>query len=563
MFIKRVEIDGFKSYARRVDIVDWDPYFNAITGLNGTGKSNILDSICFVLGIQNLGSIRAAQMIDLVYKQGQAGINKASVAITFDNSDKAHSPVGYQNCDEIVVRRQIIASNNRNTFTINGTAMPQTKVADFFRAIGLNVNNPHFLIMQGRVTLVMKMKPPEILGMLEEAAGTKLYDQKRDACLLTMRKKEGRIGEIEQLLNDDILPTVQKLKDDRTNYLSWQKIGREIELAERRLQGFIFYQSKIDEQKYKNKGEAVLKSIEASDEKTAELVRREAELERQRQELEEEKLQSEKNGTGELEGEHKAASDAVAKVESDIDALKARLNQTKKNMDREEKSMKTDVKELDVLKQQLAEMEKDKGDEEKQDNEAKERFDKARNRLAAIKEGKTTDEAGNAITVEAQINGWASELKELQHKLSNDDVRRGQLTNGLEEKRRRLQKMGRQSTDYQGEILRLNEEKQELKEQMKEFGYDPDLLAQKEEELHSTQVDLRRHEEREPTGAHGSSLAFQYYRQGLPANFPHEKILGRVAENFEVVDDRFYTALDTGGGGAVGFGGFFFYSKEI
>lgn len=57
MFIEEVTIDGFKSYAQRVTVSSFDRYFNAITGLNGTGKSNILDSICFVLGITNLSQV--------------------------------------------------------------------------------------------------------------------------------------------------------------------------------------------------------------------------------------------------------------------------------------------------------------------------------------------------------------------------------------------------------------------------------------------------------------------------------------------------------------------------
>jgi len=58
MFIKSVIIDGFKSYAQRTEIAGWDEMFNAITGLNGSGKSNILDAICFVLGISNLSQVR-------------------------------------------------------------------------------------------------------------------------------------------------------------------------------------------------------------------------------------------------------------------------------------------------------------------------------------------------------------------------------------------------------------------------------------------------------------------------------------------------------------------------
>ena len=57
MYIKEVIIDGFKSYAQRTTVKSFDPLFNAITGLNGSGKSNILDSICFVLGISNLSQV--------------------------------------------------------------------------------------------------------------------------------------------------------------------------------------------------------------------------------------------------------------------------------------------------------------------------------------------------------------------------------------------------------------------------------------------------------------------------------------------------------------------------
>eukprot|EP00061_Rhincodon_typus_P006016 g26201.t1 len=58
MYIKSIIIDGFKSYAQRTEINGFDPLFNAITGLNGSGKSNILDSICFLLGISNLSQVR-------------------------------------------------------------------------------------------------------------------------------------------------------------------------------------------------------------------------------------------------------------------------------------------------------------------------------------------------------------------------------------------------------------------------------------------------------------------------------------------------------------------------
>ena len=65
MFIKEIVLDGFKSYATRTVISGFDPEFNAITGLNGSGKSNVLDAICFVLGISNLTQVRAGSLNEL------------------------------------------------------------------------------------------------------------------------------------------------------------------------------------------------------------------------------------------------------------------------------------------------------------------------------------------------------------------------------------------------------------------------------------------------------------------------------------------------------------------
>lgn len=72
MYLQEVIIDGFKSYAQKTVISGFDPQFNAITGLNGTGKSNILDAICFVLGIQNLTQV-SVSLLQNIFLQLQYG----------------------------------------------------------------------------------------------------------------------------------------------------------------------------------------------------------------------------------------------------------------------------------------------------------------------------------------------------------------------------------------------------------------------------------------------------------------------------------------------------------
>lgn len=225
-------MEGFKSYATRTVVQGFDPFFNAITGLNGSGKSNILDSICFVLGITNLQQVRASNLQELVYKQGQAGITKATVSVVFDNSDRSRSPLGYEDHPEITVTRQIVVGG-RNKYLINGKLAQPSQVQNLFHSVQLNVNNPHFLIMQGRITKVLNMKPPEILSMLEEAAGTRMYETKKESALKTLEKKQTKVDEINKLLDQEILPALEKLRKERTQYMQWANGNAELDQLRR------------------------------------------------------------------------------------------------------------------------------------------------------------------------------------------------------------------------------------------------------------------------------------------------------------------------------------------
>lgn len=99
---------------------------------------------------------------DLIYKSGQAGINKATVTINFDNTDKQQSPPGFENYNEIVITRQVVIGG-KNKYLLNGLSVTNKRIQDLFCSIQLNVNNPHFLIMQGKITKVLNMKPPEVI----------------------------------------------------------------------------------------------------------------------------------------------------------------------------------------------------------------------------------------------------------------------------------------------------------------------------------------------------------------------------------------------------------------
>ncbi|KAL5113844.1 Structural maintenance of chromosomes protein 2 [Pleosporales sp. CAS-2024a] len=220
---------GYKSYAVRTVIKDWDESFNSITGLNGSGKSNILDAICFVLGLSNLSVVRAQNNQDLIYKRGQAGVTKASVTIVFDNHDKSKSPVGFEEHAKIHITRQVVLGSPASKYLINGHRAQQNTVQNLFQSVQLNINNPNFMIAQGKVMQVLNMKAKEILSMLEEAAGTRMFEDRRDKAYKTMAKKETKVQEIAELLREEIDPKLEKLRQEKRAFLDFQRTQSDLE----------------------------------------------------------------------------------------------------------------------------------------------------------------------------------------------------------------------------------------------------------------------------------------------------------------------------------------------
>jgi structural maintenance of chromosome 2 len=242
MYLKEVIIDGFKSYANRTIVSGFDSQFNAITGLNGSGKSNILDAICFVLGISNLSQVRVHSLNELVYKSGQSRISRASVSLIFDNSNPEQSPVGYESEKELTITRQIVIGGT-NKYLINGRSAQLNRIQNLFHSVQLNVNNPHFLIMQGRITKVVNMKPNELLALIEEAAGTRMFENKKLAALKTIQNKQCKVEEINKLLAEEINPQLEKLRHEKSAFTAWSNKKTQIERLARYIAAYLYFEA--------------------------------------------------------------------------------------------------------------------------------------------------------------------------------------------------------------------------------------------------------------------------------------------------------------------------------
>ncbi|MCC3645656.1 MULTISPECIES: chromosome segregation protein SMC [Bacillaceae] len=195
MFLKRLDVIGFKSFAERIT-VDFVPGVTAVVGPNGSGKSNITDAIRWVLGEQSAKSLRGAKMEDVIFagSDSRRAQNFAEVTLTLDNADQG-LPIEYS---EVSVTRRVYRSGD-SEYLINKQTCRLKDIVDLFMDSGLG-REAFSIISQGRVEEILNSKAEERRTIFEEAAGVLKYKTRK-------KKAEGKLSETQDNLNrvNDIL----------------------------------------------------------------------------------------------------------------------------------------------------------------------------------------------------------------------------------------------------------------------------------------------------------------------------------------------------------------------
>ncbi|KAG6421867.1 hypothetical protein SASPL_118426 [Salvia splendens] len=545
MHIKEICLEGFKSYATRTVVPGFDPYFNAITGLNGSGKSNILDSICFVLGITNLQQVRASNLQELVYKQGQAGITKATVSIVFDNSDRSRCPLGYEDSPEITVTRQIVVGG-RNKYLINGHLAQPSRVQNLFHSVQLNVNNPHFLIMQGRITKVLNMKPPETLSMLEEAAGTRMYETKKEAALKTLEKKQSKVDEIDKLLDQEILPALQKLRKERMQYMQWANGNAELDRLKRYCIAYEYVQAE------KNRDNTI-QGVQAIRNKMLEIDSTVGKMHEETQEMETQisKLIAEKEAS--MGGELKILSEKVDVLSRDLVKETSAFQSQEDNLKTEKDSVAKIERNLQESKLAAEEKataiktaEDGASDLRKNFQELSNSLDEHQKEFQGVMAGKSSgndekcleDQLGDA---KKAVGKSETELKQLQNQINHVDKE-------LKEKKTQLVSTSAKAAAIDNELNAKRKEVRTVEKELESLSYDETLMEslQKDRTIESETVQKLERKAREVSSRLGR-VEFNY--RDPENNFDRSRVKGVVAKLIKVKDSSAAVALEVAAGG--------------
>ena len=547
MHIKEIIIDGFKSYANKTSILGLDRHFNAITGFNGSGKSNIFDALCFVMGISSLANVRAANLQDLIYKKGLAGIDKASVTVIFENSDKTNSPVGYEDYDEISVCRTI--HQGKSKYILNGYSSTQDKVRDLFLSVQLNINNPHFLVMQGKVRQVVNMKPIEILGLMEEAAGTSSFQLKKESSLKMIKKKQNKLDEINKMLNEDITPKIEQLDRDKQNFQKWKTTQNEINRMDKIIKAHDFYvNSKSTEIKVNEVGQfksqrdemqgdynKMLKDKEALDKKFSELMNnKKNKFQNALSDLD--KIKNDKNKDLNVEKDKiKIIKENLANTNKKIGKLTSNLEE-KKTILENYKKKKTDLENNTKMLQNDFQHQKDF-------------INQLEISLANMKAGKKDTNVISNIQL----------ISDAENNKKNANIEKDQLfeqikilRNENKDKKVKLSEMKIKLKDSETKYNSFQKLIDEVKKKLDGLGQEQNnknMFEAVQKNISDKQQELSRYERQQHEILSKCNQRVEIQYRDPEPNFDRKRIFGRVIKNFRVKDPKYIRALEKAAGG--------------
>ena len=213
MYLKEIEIQGFKSFADKTKVV-FDQGVTAVVGPNGSGKSNITESLRWALGESSVKSLRGGKMPDVIFAgtESRKPLNYASVVVTLDNNDGFIKDAG----QEIRVERHIYRSGD-SEYKIDGKKVRLRDIHDLFLDKGLG-RDSFSIISQGKVEEIFNSKPEERRAIFEEAAGVLKYKTRRKETESKLQQTQDNLDRLEDIiyeLDNQIKPLAKQAENAR------------------------------------------------------------------------------------------------------------------------------------------------------------------------------------------------------------------------------------------------------------------------------------------------------------------------------------------------------------
>ena len=207
MFLKKIEMQGFKSFADRV-IINFDHNVTGIVGPNGCGKSNISDAIRWVLGEQSVKSMRSTSMTDVIFNgsENRKKVNLAEVSLSFNNEKKALN----SDYEEVEVTRRLYRDTKESQYLINKVPCRLRDIHDLVLDTGMGRDSLS-IISQGTISHFAEAKPQDRRLIFEEAAGVSKYKKRKLESISKLERTKDNMDRMQDIV-DEIFKQMNSLK---------------------------------------------------------------------------------------------------------------------------------------------------------------------------------------------------------------------------------------------------------------------------------------------------------------------------------------------------------------
>ena len=339
MYLKRLELQGFKSFADKT-VLEFMPGITSVIGPNGSGKSNISDSIRWVLGEQSMKSLRGTKSLDIIFAgtQNRKSLGFAEASLVFDNSDGA-LPIEYT---EVTVTRKIYRSGETGYF-INKVPCRLKDVLELFMDTGIGKDG-YSIIGQGKIDEILSNKSEDRRNIFEEAAGIVKYRTRKQESEKKLERTKLNLLRINDILSE-IETNIEPLKAQSEKAKKYLNIREELKNIEI---GLFLYNI----EKYKKELEEIVKDEEIYN---SQLSDEEGKLERIKQ-LKEELKNEIDEITLKIEEMSNIGFESQKEIEmlnSDINVANTRIANNKENAVRYEKEIEEAKQKLESLKEEI------------------------------------------------------------------------------------------------------------------------------------------------------------------------------------------------------------------
>ena len=441
MYLKRLELQGFKSFADKT-VLEFKPGITSVIGPNGSGKSNISDSIRWILGEQSMKSLRGSKSLDIIFSgtQNRKSLGFAEGSLVFDNTDGS-LPIEYT---EVTITRKIYRSGETGYY-INKVPCRLKDVLELFMDTGIGKDG-YSIIGQGKIDEILSNKSEDRRNIFEEAAGIVKYRTRKQEAEKKLERTKLNLLRINDILTE-IETNIEPLKisaEKAKKYLSIREELKSIEI------GLFIYNI----EKYKQQLEEIIKDEEIYNNQCEEEQQSLDRIKALKEEL--------KNNIDEITNKIEEMSNIgfesqkeIEMLNSDISVAKTRISNNNENSQRYSKEIEETNQKLEELQEEI-EQKKQKKDNLKQN---KEKF---------AKELQEKEEELRKIT--EKLSNKELEIEDYKQKVEEDIDKKYELQSTINTQNVNLENYEKREKQIQQEIMLNNSELDNTRFQKEEIS---------------------------------------------------------------------------------------------